>query len=66
MLNSISITGVGGVFTLVELFLRVFGIELPEGSVLAAVNGLITVVGVILLIWGQVRRPDLKWGFLRK
>lgn len=66
MFTSISMAGTGLVVTLIETILRLFGFEFAEGSVFAAVNGIVIAVGFVLMIVGQLRRKDLLWGFLRK
>ncbi len=65
-MTSISLTGIGGIVTIVELVLRLFGVEAPEGSVLAVVNGFVQLVGIGTLIYGQLRRKDLKMGMIRR
>lgn len=66
MFNNVSMTGVGGIITIVELLAHYFGLELPEGSIAAAVNGIVAFVGVLWLIWGQLRRKDLIGGIVKK
>lgn len=63
---ALSLTAVGGIVTVVELVLQMFGIDLPKGSLEAALNGIIAVVGVVALIVGQVRRKDLTAGLIHK
>lgn len=65
MFSTVSMTGVGAIVTLIEALLRVFGVEVAEGSVGAGVNGLVSFVGLVLMVWGQIRRKDLKFGLLR-
>lgn len=65
-LTPISFAGLGGLITLLELGLHIFGVTPPPGSLEAALNGLLVFVGFILFVWGQVRRPDLKFGLVRK
>lgn len=62
----ISLTGTGILITLIEYVLRFFGLEFEEGSVAAAVNGLVVFVGFVLVIVGQLRRKDLRFGLVRK
>ena len=61
-----SMTGIGLVVVLVEVVLKLLGVELPEGSVSKTINDLVSGVGGVLVIFGQLRRKDLKWGFLRR
>lgn len=62
----ISITGVGAIITVLEAVSRWLGLELPEGSLSNAVNGVVSVVGLAMVVWGQLRRKDLKMGLVRK
>lgn len=62
----ISLTGTGILITLIEYALRFLGLEFEEGSVAAAVNGLVVFVGFVLVIVGQLRRKDLRFGLVRK
>lgn len=66
MFNAVSMTGVGAVITVLETIAKMIGIELPEGSVASAVNGVVAVVGLVLLIVGQYRRKDLVAGIVRR
>lgn len=65
-MSPISLTGAGAIITIIELALQWLGVDLPQGSVGAAVNGIITVVGVGLLVWRQLARKDLIAGVVRK
>lgn len=64
------ITSKGGVglviFTVLQILLPTIGIEVEEGSIMAFVNALGTVVGFILMAYGQWDREDLKFGIIRK
>ena len=59
-------TGTGLIILIVENLLRLMGIEFPEGSVASAMNGLLAIIGLLAVVWGQLRRKDLKAGFVRK
>lgn len=59
-------TGVGAVVTIVVLVLKMLGIEVAETDVERSVEGFIAIVGVLALIYGQIRRKDLKFGLFRK
>ena len=65
-MTSISLTGVGGIVTVVELALSFFGVVPSEGSILAIVNGLVALSGVVTLVYGQLRRKDLVGGIIRR
>ena len=61
-----SMTGIGiTIVTLLEAVLPMFGIELAEGQVSKAIEGIITCIGVVLMIYGQWRRPDVKYGIVK-
>jgi uncharacterized membrane protein len=64
--SAISLTGVGAIITIMQVILPLFGLTLPDGSLEEAANGVIAIVGVVTLIWGQMRRRDMKWFLLRK
>jgi uncharacterized membrane protein len=63
---NLSFTGVGAaIVVLLEAILPMLGIEVPEGGVAKAVEGVVTFVGFVLLVYGQWRRPDVS-GFVFK
>ena len=65
-MSNISITGIGVIITVLDAILPLVGVRLEPGTVSSAINGIVSFVGFILLVWGQVRRKDLKYGFFRK
>ena len=65
-MNTISLTGAGAVITVIQLALQWLGVDFPQGSVEAAVNGVVAAVGLVLLVYGQWRRGDLTFGLIRK
>ncbi len=58
--------GVGALITIAVAVLKLFGVEVPEDAVAKGTEAAITLGGICLLIWGQVRRKDLKYGLIRK
>lgn len=66
MFTNVSITGTGVLITLIESAFKSFGFELPDGSIVAGVNGFITFVGLVMVLIGQLSRKDLHWGLIRK
>ena len=58
--------GTGQIVFLIEVLLKFFGFEFPDGSVAGAINGGVLFVSFILMIWGQLRRKDLIMGWIRK
>ena len=59
-------TGIGAVITLIFTVLAVFGVELPEGAAPQAVEAVTQLIGIGLIVWGQLQRKDLVAGILRK
>jgi hypothetical protein len=60
-----SLTGTGLIVVIVTELLRAFGVE-NTGGVQEAVVGLLTFIGWVALVYGQLRRKDLSWGIFRK
>ena len=58
-------TGTGIAITLVEYALSAMNVTFDAGSVSAAINGLVTFVGLLFVVWGQLRRKDLTLGMFR-
>lgn len=61
-----SFSGVGGYISIIEIGLNLFGLTPPDGSVAAAVNGVISIIALIIWFVGQLNRPDLHLGLFRK
>lgn len=59
-------TGTGLIITVAQVLFAAFGVEYDPESLAAAANGLVTFIGFILVVWGQLRRKDLKFGLFRK
>ena len=59
-------TGVGLVVYVATLLLSWFGVVADTTEVTDFANSLVNVLGFVLMVVGQMRRKDLKWGFLRK
>lgn len=66
MFSNISMAGIGAVITVLITVLKLFGIEIPEEAGAELTEALASVVGIVLLVWGQIRRPDLIAGIIRK
>lgn len=67
MFTNYSMTGVGGAVYIVALALRALGIDSIEHEQIAQfIVNLAGVVGFVFMVWGQLRRKDLSWGFWRK
>lgn len=67
MFKDYSMAGTGGaVLVLLEVVLPIFGVDLPDGTLVATGAAIMTIVGTVLLVIGQLRRPDMKFGLIRK
>lgn len=66
MFTTVSLTGASAIVTILEAVAKYFGLNFPEGSILAGVNGLLQFVALVGLVWGQLRRKDLIGGIIRK
>lgn len=64
--NTVSMTGTGVVIAVITFLFQFFEIEVSNEIITTAVEAVLTLVSFVLLIWGQVRRPDLKAGIVRK
>lgn len=59
-------TGSGVAVYLVLLVLNFFEIELGAEQVQVAVEAIAVLASTVMLVWGQLRRKDLKFGVVRK
>ena len=50
----------------IDFVLKAVGLEAPEGSILAFVNGVIAITALFLWVFGQMKRKDLRFGLVRK
>lgn len=62
----VSKAGIGAIIILLEAGLKFLNVEVPEGSVANAIEGIVGFIGLILLVWGQLDRKDLKGGIIRR
>jgi hypothetical protein len=65
-MSSISTRGIGIIVLLVNLGLEAFNVQVPDGAVEGAVEAILSVVGLGLLIFGQLRDRRYKAGLIRK
>ena len=62
----VSKAGIGlVVFLLNEVFVAL-GWTIDFGVIEAGMNGLVALVALVVIVWGQVDRKDLEFGLLRK
>lgn len=67
MFVTLSKAGIGAtIVTVLEFIFPLLGIDVPTGSIAGVVEATATVVGFVLLVWGQLDRTDLKFGLFRK
>tara|TARA_R110000868_G_scaffold85200_3_gene239754 strand:+ start:6179 stop:6379 length:201 start_codon:yes stop_codon:yes gene_type:complete len=66
MFNTLSMTGTGIAITVIGAALNALGVTFDTQSLAAAVAGLVQFLGFFFIIWGQIRRPDLVAGIVRK
>ena len=59
-------TGTGILAGLLAWLLSQVGVDVGEESVAGFLQAVLTAVGFVLTVWGQLRRSDLEYGFLRK
>lgn len=60
-------TGVGGaIVVLLQVVLPGLGINLTTAELTSAIEAGVVLVGTVMLIYGQVRRDDVKAGILKK
>ena len=56
----------GAIVVLLKVILPMFGINIPDDGIAAFVGAIATIGATVMLVWGQVRRPDLVGGLIRK
>jgi len=66
MFTNVSMTGTGIIIYVVGLVLSHFGVTVANDQVSSAVEGGAQLVGLVLTVWGQVRRQDLTLGLIRQ
>ena len=65
-MSQLSMTGSGVVVALIVAGLKLFGIEVGGEETAKFVESGATVISFVLMIWGQVRRPELIGGLVRR
>lgn len=58
--------GIALAVLIVEAILSALGIEFDAGTVEKAVEGTLVAVALILAVWNQINRPDVKGFVLKK
>lgn len=62
----ISKNGIALVVLVLEALLSALGVEFEAGTIEKAIEGLLIVVALLLTIWNQITRPDVKAFILKK
>lgn len=67
MFTNVSMTGVGIATYVVMLLLQHFGVVNPDSNMISQViSDAVYIVSSVFTICGQLRRPDLKMGLIRR
>lgn len=67
MFDKVSMAGTGGaIVVLLKVLLPLFGLDIPEDTIVSFIEAVLTVIGTVLLVIGQLRRPDLVGGIVRR
>ena len=66
MFTTVSMTGSGLIALFIATLLGWLGINAETSQIVGWADSILSVFGLILLVWGQLRRKDLDWGFWRK
>ena len=64
--GKISMAGSGLIISILAVALPFFGVSVDQGSITQFVANTAQVIGFIMLVVGQVRRPDLRFGIVRR
>lgn len=51
---------------IVVLVLSLFGAEVSESAIVELITAVTTAVSILLMVWNQLQRPDVKSFFLKK
>lgn len=69
MFNTISLGGAGMTTAFVSILIFVaglLGLDIAEAEVTQFVESALFVVGFVMMVAGQIKRKDLKYGVIRK
>lgn len=62
----VSKNGIALTVIVVEALLSSLGVEFEAGTVERGIEGVLIVLALLLAIWNQLERGDVKWFFLKK
>lgn len=65
MFTNYSMTATGAIVLALGYILKWAGVPFVEGDVEKVVDAIVQLVGWVGIVWGQIRRKDLRFGFLR-
>ena len=65
MFKNVSMAGTGILTFVIIGLLSHFGIIATDSQIAGYIADVVTVTSWLLIIWGQLRRSDLTWGFWR-
>lgn len=51
---------------LIVLIATLFGLDVPQQAVESGIEGILAFVSLLLMIWNQLDRPDIKGFFFKK
>ena len=51
---------------IILMALSLFGIEIPEESVVNAISGVVAILSLAMMIWNQLERKDVSLFFWKK
>lgn len=66
MFSNISKVGITALIMVVLSLLKLLGVEIPEALGAQLTEAVATIIGAVLLVWSQLKRPDLIAGIVRK
>lgn len=66
MFKNVSMTGTGLLVLVIGSLLGWLGVDFSESQVVELTTKIIEISALLWVIYGQLRRKDLSWGFWRK
>lgn len=66
MFTETSMTGTGMIITVLVFGAQWLGINFDQSTATVFVKDAVEVIGIVLAVWGQLRRKDLSMGLFRK
>lgn len=61
----VSKNGVALAVLIIEALLSSLGVEFEAGSVSKVVEGVVILISLLLMVWNQLNRDDVKWFVLK-